>query len=166
MALLSFSCLCLPHSVQGQCVENNYLRWVDDIAHDAKLDGKKSHLCNDENSSIQYFNPTLGLQYEGEKTAIENTFYKKYKPVKVLESGWIRVRFIVNCKGEAGRFRVIESDENYTPRPFSPIITTQILKITKSLKGWKPLQYQDRPADYYQYVIVKIKNGNIEKILP
>ncbi|NOT37972.1 MAG: hypothetical protein HOP11_11390 [Saprospiraceae bacterium] len=146
--------------------EQKYLRWVGDIEHDSSVDGNDFKLCNTENDVRQYFNMYKGLQIEGEKKMILKHFIENYQPVKTKESGWIRVRFIVNCKGETGRFRMIESDENYQERTFDSKISKQIFQLTKSLQGWKPQKDDGKSVDYYQYLVFKISNGNIEKIMP
>ncbi|HKK38289.1 MAG TPA: hypothetical protein VJ949_02605, partial [Cryomorphaceae bacterium] len=82
------------------------------------------------------------------------------------ESGWVRIRFVVNCRGESGRFRMICSDEHYESREFDARITDQLMAITKSLDGWKPLPDSENPDEYYQYLVFKIENGDLIEILP
>ena len=61
---------------------------------------------------------------------------------------------------------MIEADENYRERPFDKQISQQLLALTQSLKGWKIITFEDNPVDYYQYLVFKIQDGNIEKIMP
>ena len=105
---------------------------------------------------LSHFNK--GLQYEGEKGNFINKFSENYIPIEINQSGWIRIRFIVNCEGKTGIFRIIESNENYQVQNFDERITNQLLKITKSLVGWKVQYIKDKPHDYYQYLIFKIHN--------
>ncbi len=146
--------------------ETKYLRWVGDIEHDSTVDGDVFKICNAENKVRQYFNMSEGLQIEGEKLKIIKHFKNNYQTIEINESGWIRVRFIVNCKGESGRFRIIESNEKYQKRAFDPRISQQIIQLTKSLIGWKVLEFEGKSVDYYQYLLFKISNGEIEKIMP
>lgn len=146
---------------------NKYLRWVDDIEFDPLLDNKNFKLCHGEDSVFQYFNNSAGLEYSGEKIAIDKLFQEKYNPNKVTkESGLIRIRFIVNCQGETDRFRIISMDEAYEEKKFDGSITNQLLEITRSLKGWKQKELQGKSVDYYQYLIFKIHQGRIVKISP
>ncbi|MGL4629975.1 MAG: hypothetical protein ACRCVT_02120 [Leadbetterella sp.] len=79
----------------------------------------------------------------------------------------IRIRFIVNYKGQTDRFRLIAMDENYKEKVFASSITEQLVKITKSLKGWGLMKYDSTHTfDYYQYLIFKMENGQIKEILP
>lgn len=140
--------------------------YVGDIQFDEKLDKKDFFLC-DGGDIYQYFNNSGGMEYEGEKLAIEEEFSKKYHSENVKnENGWVRIRFVVNCKGETDRFRILVSDFNYQPIEMDSKITTQLLQITKDLKGWKTKTYQKHTVDYYQYLIFKIKDGKIAEILP
>ncbi len=58
------------------------------------------------------------------------------------------------------------ADENYKAFDFDPQITEQLMAVAKSLDTWKPLDLEGEPVDYYQYLIFKMKDGEIEKILP
>lgn len=143
-----------------------YKRWIGDISFDESKDSKKFVLCNDESQTYQYFNDSNGLEYDGEKISIISTFNSEYHIYKKDETGLIRIRFMVNCKGETGRFRVLGMDDNYKAKNFNLTITSELLRITKSLTGWKSKIINGRPIDYYQYLIFKLENGKIVEILP
>ncbi|MBC8156383.1 MAG: hypothetical protein H7Z72_26145 [Bacteroidetes bacterium] len=94
-----------------------------------------------------------------------------YKPPSVTgQSGLLRVRFQVNCRGEAGRFELLELDEAYQKRPFDERISRQILAICRrSLStGWLPgKDGQDTtPSDYVQFITLRLKDGAITEIFP
>ena len=62
-------------------------------------------------------------------------------------------------------------DEKYQEKVFDKLITNQLLLISKSLKGWIPKNFTSKTNevfnyDYYQYLIFKIKDGQITEILP
>ncbi len=42
-------------------------------------DKREFRICNGDNNVIQYFNPSLGLEYEGEKYAIRKAFEDNYE---------------------------------------------------------------------------------------
>lgn len=143
-----------------------YQNFVGDIEFDKESDDENFELCFDKHI-YQYFNDSNGFNYEGEKLAVENEFSKEYKS-KIIpnETGLIRINFIVNCKGQTDRFRLIAMDEDYNPKEFDESITEQLLRIAKSLKGWKGKQIKGNKIDYYQYLIFKIENGQLKEILP
>jgi hypothetical protein len=139
---------------------------VGDIAYDNTTDKKDFILC-DSNNIKQYHNNQKGLEYKGEKIAIVEEFSQNYVPVKCSNcDGLIRIRFIVNCKGETDRFRVISMNEKYEKIAFNSKVTQQLLAICKSLKGWIPKKIEGKEIDYYQYLIFKINDGQIIEIMP
>lgn len=156
-------------TIVGCLSENNnskYHRWVGDSKINLEIDDANFNLCHGESRVKQYFNFSQGLQYEGEKNELFRHFKQKYNPINSTQSGWVRIRFIVNCKGETGRFRIISSDENYKEQDFEKEIINQLLEMTKALNGWEILPELDKSEDYYQYIIFKIHQGDIIEILP
>jgi len=164
--LLPLICLLIFAGCQQQQNGSGYLRWIGDAVADPVLDSEEFQLCYDEKRVMQYFNFSSGLQYEGEKKALVRWFNENYVAPKSTQSGFVRIRFIVNCHGDAGRFRMIASDENYQEQTFDSAITDQLLAITKSLDGWLPQPIDEDHKDYYQYLVFKINNGTITEILP
>jgi hypothetical protein len=145
---------------------SKYLRWVGDSTFDAEVDDPDFKLCHSESRVKQYFHLAEGLQYVGEKSALVKQIRDQYEAVKNKQSGYIRIRFIVNCNGETGRFRVIQANEQYQEQAFDESITNQLLAIVKSLDGWDTQKGKENPEDYYQYLVFKMKNGEIIEIMP
>lgn len=155
-------------TAQEQKDTQNYLRQVGDITSDLTLDRPDFKTCNGEEYAFQYFNTGEGFRYQGEKTALVSHILNSYKPISSTtdQSGYIRIRFIVNCKGEAGRFRIISSNFDYQEKVFDKAITNQLLTILKELDGWEIMTKNEKPLDYYLYLIFKLDNGHIMEILP
>jgi len=147
--------------------EEKPLRWLEDIRYDKKMDKKDFTLCS-EDDVYQYFNLGNGIHYEGDKPGLVNSIRKDYDDSNVKkESGLIRIRFIVNCQGETDRFRMIQSDLDYKEKVFDEKITHQLMTITKSLDKWgQKIKEDGTPVDYWQYLIFKIVDGKIVKIIP
>ena len=147
--------------------ENEYLRWVGDIQHNKTTDKPDFKICNGDEQILQYFNLGAGPLYPEEKSALLEIFETHYEPVKGTgQSGLIRIRFVVNCEGKAGRFRIIQADNDYNEIEFDKRITSQLLEITKGIEAWKVMYWRENPADYYFYLIFKINDGQITEILP
>ena len=146
--------------------KSEYPNYVGDIEFNSEIDNKEFELCNSKHI-FQYFNNSGGLEYEGEKLAIEKEFSEKYKSEFIKnETGLIRINFVVNCKGKTDRFRLISMNENYEEKVFNKSITDKLLSIAKNLKGWKGKRIREKEIDYYQYLIFKIENGQLKEILP
>lgn len=147
--------------------KQGYLRWVGDLVANPKIDDKNFKLCYGEERVYQYFNTSNGFQYKGEKKELVRQFREQYQAIKAEDqNGMIRIRFIVNCEGKAGRFRLIEADTNYQAKKFDARIVEQLLTITKKLDGWVPQRYEGTPIDYYLYLTFIIEEGRIKEILP
>lgn len=142
---------------------------VGDIPFDERIDDSAFHICN-ENHIKQYYvrrSADVPATYVGEKRALERPFYQQFEPVnKAPFTGYVSIRFIVNCKGEAGRFRVEQMDNDYQQLPTTKSITSQLISIIKGLDGWVPRKHNGEYIDFYQYLTFKFKNGEIVKILP
>lgn len=139
---------------------------VGDIAYDASIDDENFKVC-DENRIAQYYNFGQGLQYEGEKLRLNQHFLTGYKPqVADDASGFITIRFIVNCHGQTGRFRMVGMDNEYNEKSFDEDIATQLLELTRQLNGWIVPQHDGQNFDYYQYLTFKIEKGELIEIMP
>ena len=162
-------CLLIPifsFSQEENKIKSIYSNMIGDIEYNKDIDKKNFKLCY-EKHIFQYFNNSNGLEYNSEKLSIEKEFYTKYKSeILTGVTGLIRIRFVVNCKGETDRFRLISSDENYSEKTFPTSITQQLLTISKNLNGWKIKTHKDKEIDYYQHLIFKIENGQLKEILP
>lgn len=167
ISLLLFALLFSHCSKLVKPVEPQSLRWLEDIPFDSKIDDKTFEVCDKEEKIYQYFNLGDNIEIEGEKYHINQVFKERYDPSIVKkESGLVRIRFVVNCEGETDRFRVLTSSLNYEERTIDENVTNQLLEITKSLKGWKQKKKEGLAMDYYQYLIFRIVDGEIIKILP
>lgn len=134
------------------------------IEYDPMVDTLSFNVCN-ENSVYPYFHHKE-LSFKGEKPAMVNEYTMRFEPTGKQESGYITIRFIVNCNGETGRFRVIQMDESYDLKSFNNNLVGQLLEITQSLKGWDVLYEDGRSYDYVRYVTFKIQQGKIMDIMP
>lgn len=147
--------------------KQEYLRWVGDIEKNEQIDELEFKVCNGDDKILQYFNLGKGPVYSEEKSKILNTFKSKYKPIADKnQNGLIRIRFIINCEGKAGRFRVLQSDYDYQEKEFNEEIVSQLLSITKQINYWEILYNEENPVDYYMYLIFKITDGQLTEILP
>jgi hypothetical protein len=152
----------------GQTPEKkvDYPLQVGDISFNAKMDDPNFKLC-DEDRVLQYYNFGKGLLYNGEKIKINEHFRDglKIKEQKG-ESGFLTIRFIVNCQGKAGRYRVQGMNNDYKEKIFNENLTNQLLSLTKQLDGWIVGEYGEKAYDYYQYLTFKIDNGKLIEIMP
>lgn len=139
---------------------------VGHISFDPDIDDSDYKICYPD--YVWIYSPFDGVGFEGEKPALVEVFKDQFIPRKDVESsGYITIRFIVNCEGKAGRFRLIQLNEEYEiSTNIDKEVVDQIYRITKSLTGWSRHYYEGNYYDYHQYLTFKIKNGDIIEYLP
>lgn len=145
---------------------------VGDIAFDPLLDDPSFEVCNEQLIKQYYVRGNSSdtpAGYDGEKKAISDQIAKRYQyPVKRKQNGYVTIRFVVNCKGKPGRFRIETMDMAYQPFRFEEGITNQLLRLVAGLEGWIPRTNKDgsQAYDFYQYLTFKIAEGQLIDVLP
>lgn len=145
---------------------SKYTANVGNIAFNEDSDGSDFKRCLSDDFTFQYYNDLKGFQYKGEKIEIERKLAALDLQDDRKENGYITIRFIVNCEGKTGMFRVQQMNENYQKFAFDKKFGDQLLEFTEKLDGWIPKEYDGRKLDYYQYLTFKIENGKVSEILP
>lgn len=109
-----------------------------------------------------------GTFYKGGIYTIEKKIEEQYQAVyKEGQTGLIRIRFIVNCAGQAGQFEMLQLDNNYQAFTFDTAISEQLFKITKELQDWIPGKNDiGIPIDTYRILTYRLKNGKVVDIFP
>jgi hypothetical protein len=126
---------------------------------------KDFSLC-DPTSAHPYY--SVNTVPERDKREILHHFlnsFNKGRP-KSSESGWLVIRFVVNCNGVTGRFRAQALDFNYKPYSFSDKTTSALLDLTKKVERWKTGEHEGRKFDSYYYFCFKIEKGLLIDVLP
>lgn len=167
--LLSFLLfICLFHSCQWRWNSADFNN-VGDIAFDKNIDDPNFKIC-DSTQLYQYYTREFegsNAKYRGEKPAIEKYFREGYQfPKTIGETGFLTIRFIVNCNGKSGRFRVQGMNRKYELKAFNSILTQQLIQLTKELDGWIPIQKNNKTYDFYQYFTFELEQGQIKNIMP
>jgi hypothetical protein len=155
-------------SVIGYSISGNAqpAEQVGDISFDPLKDDSTFVLCN-PHFVLQYYN-TPRAYYKDHKNEISDYFNTHFKaaPAGDDQTGYLTIKFIINCNGMTGRFRLFELDSSYHAYHFSEVISEQLLHLAKELKGWEPASYKDKKYDSYQYITFRLKKGKIISISP
>lgn len=137
---------------------------LDEIIFNPKIDDPNFKICS--GYVFQYYELKKN-EYIGGKPKLIEEVLSQYDDTNVAkESGLLRIRFMVNCEGQANRFRLLGMDFNYQEKIFDKSITNQLLRIVEKLNGWGIGHYKEVPVPYYLYLIFKIEKGKIIQILP
>jgi hypothetical protein len=113
----------------------------------------------------EYYNsfPHGGFKYG--KKAFRDFVMTKFR-YEGTDSGFLTVRFVVNCHGAAGRYQIVENDLNYKPTQLNESLVSKLFLITQEVKEWRTIKFDNQPKDYYFYITYKLKDGKITEILP
>jgi len=137
---------------------------VEYINPEIALLNKGFEVCN-ENMIIQYYNPQRATYSKG-KNGLRQFIISNYKNRNYTDSGYLNIRFIINCKGEAGRYIIHQNNLNLEPIEFNKNLVNQLFNLTTQLKKWNPNYTYEAYRDSYIYLSYRIENGEITEILP
>lgn len=105
--------------------------------------------------------------YNGGKPKLEEHFFEQYKTINTDESGFITIRFTINCHGQIGDFELEQCDSEFKPVQFSKEIITQLFQLTNKLNDWKVGKNEEKEnVDSRFFVGFKIEQGRLVGILP
>lgn len=151
---------------QTEKAVSKYPSHVGNIEFDEKIDDPNFKRCLDEKYVFQYYNDSNGFQYKSEKREIEKEILTLNLPENKEANGYVTIRFVINCEGKSGMFRMQQIDNEYKEYTFDKKLSDQLLNFTKKLNGWIPKEIEKKKVDYYQYLTYKIENGKVSEILP
>ena len=121
-------------------------------------------VCN-EDFIVQYYNPQSATYSQG-KNGLRKFIMSHYKNENYTNSGYLNIRFVINCKGQAGRYVIHENNLDLEPTSFNKDLVDQLFNLTTELKDWNPNYTHDAFRDSYMYISYRIEHGNITEILP
>jgi hypothetical protein len=113
-----------------------------------------------------YYYPTL--EYKGGFYIVKKHFFDNFKASNYLNNtGIVKIRFDVNCKGETGNFMIDTYNMNYRATIINDEITKQLLYLTKELKNWIPAQNdKGETINSFKFFTFKLSDGKLVDILP
>lgn len=134
---------------------------VGDINFDKEFDSATFKIC-DEKRIFQYYSSKSG--YQNGPSAIKKEIWKDIQDLTFKNSGYITFRFIINCNGEIGRFRVKTIDNNLKETAFDKTKIEKLQTSIKNLKNWTVGTLQEKTVDSYFLLNFRIEDGKITEI--
>ncbi|MGN7866415.1 hypothetical protein [Chryseobacterium sp. 22458] len=154
-------------SCQAEKGSGKYPVTVGNIEFDEKLDDPVFRKCYPEKQiDVQYYQGTKEFDYKGEKIAIIEKLTNEKISSESKINGYITVRFLVNCEGKTGLFRIQQMNADLKEAVLDKELGDKLLRFTKSLDGWMPKEIKGLKIGYYQYLTYKIENGKVSEVLP
>ena len=151
--------------------ENKFTTRVAYINPENSLLSEGFEVCSER--IVDYYNYQIGqtkgqvASYSKGKNGLRKHVLSHYKNKGYSDSGYLNIRFVINCKGETGRYIIHENNLDLEPKKFNKDLVNQLFNITTQLKKWNPVIYgEDNIKDSYMYISYRIENGEITEILP
>lgn len=96
---------------------------------------------------------------------------KQEQPALPGQSGLVRIAFVVNCRGESGRYDLAGFDTDYCPKTFDARITDPLLAFCRTHVATdatlrEPNRPSDRPDDVLITLAFRINDGRVTDLLP
>jgi hypothetical protein len=134
------------------------------IQPNSDVDDPSFKLC-DVSSAYPYYGTETSNSIDKRKL-LEHFIALNSSTETTDQSGYIVIRFMVNCAGEPGRYRLSSFDEDYTSEEFPGELTDILLQQTKKIKSWNVVSHGGRKFDSYYYFAFKIENGKLTDVMP
>jgi hypothetical protein len=113
---------------------------------------------------LQYYSYDTKYPLSSEKLTEEVNQTLTFQPKQI--SGFVTIRFMVNCKGQTGNFETYQIDNNYQNTKFDEKYIEQLLIFIKTLDNWKIAFNKEYKMDYFTYFTFKIEHGKVTEIVP
>ncbi len=134
---------------------------IEDLEFDPEVDDPGFLLCDESNIRPEY---GMGTDVRSERIALKEFFLDFYTYGHLYRhvSGYVRIRYIVNCNGLTGRFRVNHYDKNYRPADFGKLISLQFVNQLHQFDGWSAAQTSS--VDSYDELTLQFEEGRLVKV--
>jgi len=147
---------------QEEKQQQKYQNQIGDTPYNFNLDTKNFKLCD----SLNTLHKRAYVKYKGGNKALKKELVENYKLQSQYKTynGYFIIRFVVNCKDEAGRYRMEVLDENFNLANAPKELQKHILNLFKTLKNWQHPFYENKHYDGYKFITIKITNGQIQLV--
>lgn len=162
---LLLTVLLLAISAEKAIAQQTFSRHVGELHYDSTRDDPDFHIC-DTMRILEYYNTRS--YYLDHKKEINRYLLEGFnsRPEWGDQTGYVTVRFIINCKGESGCFRLLQLDSAYQPIAFKKPLAEALQQLVESLGEWEPAKIRGSLYDSYQYITFRLRKGKIISIAP
>ncbi len=142
---------------------NDYPDQFGEIAFDASQDHPDFKLCNPK----ELVHSRVSLGYEGGRKRIEVICKEVINESEMSfpYNGYVLVRFLVNCDGASGRFRIETMDYGFNEQECPKELVSLIENAVRSLDEWVVEKPENVGKDHSKYLNFKIINGRVDAII-
>ena len=133
------------------------------IPYDADLDNPDYIVCD----STRIGSGRNRLQYPGGNKQLREVIQDQYQyqSAYAAYNGYIMIRFLVNCEGTSGRYRVEALNLDFSRAEAPPGLVNHTKEIIKNLDAWVKVKNPNGKEEYSKFINLKIENGQIQHVL-
>ncbi|MEM7571673.1 MAG: hypothetical protein AAF433_02180 [Bacteroidota bacterium] len=123
--------------------------------------------CGSENEIYDYYNGDPDGQPLGGKPVLWQIVEDQWEPDLFTGlNGYLSLHFVINCRGEIGRFDLEQTNLDFQPTTFPTEAVRHCMQLLEQVPAWQPMVYQGEATDSYAYVTFKLNNGALIDIIP
>jgi len=125
--------------------------------------GDNFSLCG-SGELIGYYHSAAPRIYRGTKSKFRDFILANFENKEYEDSGFLNLRFHINCNGQVGNLEVNELDSDLKKSELTTELVAQIMALISRSENWEPFAVED--YNYYMYLNFKIEDGDISEIIP
>ncbi len=123
-------------------------------------------ICEDK-YLLGYYHSSAPKIYRGSKLIFRQKIMDRYKNNNYRDTGYLNLRFHINCEGKVGNVEVNELDADMKISDLTDGLVNQLLELSIKEDNWQiETQKHESTHNHYMYLLYKLENGNITEILP
>lgn len=146
--------------------ESKYPAYIGKIDPEKALYTENFELCNPKSYPVGFYSSAAPRIYKGSKRSFLKRFKAQYKITDTTSSGYLNLRFNINCKGQTGNLVVEELNSDLVKVDLDDKIVKDLIEFALQKENWHTYKEATSSDDYYMYLIFKIESGNVTEIIP
>ncbi|MEO0732963.1 MAG: hypothetical protein AAFZ52_09015 [Bacteroidota bacterium] len=133
------------------------------IPHDPQLDDSAYTVC--DSTKIHSGRNRLHYAAGTEKLREDIRANYVYSPKYATFNGYVIVRFLVNCQGQTGRYRVQALHPDFSPATAPATLLPHLTDLIRRLNNWTKSPEYGRQAEYAKYINLQFTDGKLQYVL-
>ncbi len=124
---------------------------------------KEFRRCNPDVLPYGFYSSAFKYAFKNNPTQFKESIIPRFnKESTFSDSGFLGIRFLIDCKGNIGDYEINELNLDYKKTDFEKDMVDGLLHLCLNKEHWKG----SKNVDTYMYLILKIENGQILEIIP
>ncbi|MEO0337823.1 MAG: hypothetical protein AAF242_01285 [Bacteroidota bacterium] len=163
ISLIIYSCSLNPNKAPLEYELPTVKHDLGYIPFDSNIDDEGFTVCDSTNinsgrNRLQYTGGSDQLRADIRANYQSNTAYADF-------SGYVVIRFIVNCNGKSGRYRAQSLNLDFSPSKENPDLLKNSITLIQDLDQWVKSPKYDDQTEYSKFINLKIDHGQLQHVL-